>query len=147
MLEEKEEVELSDVPFDYPLCLNRQCPKASTCLRQLVEQRLGDDVEYLVIVSPKRVAAAEGNCPYYRSCTKVRYAKGLMHILNNLTRKQTGAVVAHLTARFSRRTYYRIRTGERRLSPSEQEEILDILKTYGVTAIEDFDAYYEDFLW
>jgi hypothetical protein len=143
----EEEVELSEVPFDYPICLNRQCPKASTCLRQLVEQRLGDDIEYWVIVSPKRTVTAKDNCPYYRCCTKVRYAKGLKNILSNLTRKQMSAVVADLTVRFSRRTYYRIRTGERRLSPSEQEEILDILKSCGVTAIDDFDAYYEDFLW
>lgn len=38
----EEEHHFTNVPYNYPLCLNRQCPKASTCLRQLVEQEVPD---------------------------------------------------------------------------------------------------------
>lgn len=143
----EEEINFSQVPFNYPLCLNRQCPKSSICLRQLVEQCVPDDVEQLIIVNPKRIAASESNCPYYRSSAKVRYAKGLMTILDSLTRSQMRTVVSRLIAHFSRRTYYRIRKGERSLSPFEQKEILNILKSCGVTVSKDFDSYFEEYDW
>jgi len=48
---------------------------------------------------------------------------------------------------FGRRTYYRIRKGERLLTPSEQQRILNILKNYGATHLQNFDAYVEDYDW
>lgn len=143
----EEELNFSQVPFNYPLCLNRQCPKASTCLRQLAEQSLPGDVEQLMIVNPKRIAAAESNCPYYRSSERVRYAKGFIGILDNLTHSQMRIVVSRLIGHFSRRTYYRIRKGERPLSPLEQKEILNILKNCGVIVSKDFDSYFEEYDW
>ena len=48
---------------------------------------------------------------------------------------------------FGRRTYYRIRKGERLLTPSEQQRILNILKNCGATHLQNFDAYVEDYDW
>lgn len=59
----KEEHYFPNVPHNYPLCLNRQCPKASTCLRQLVEQEVADNVEYWVIISPKYQAKLKVHVP------------------------------------------------------------------------------------
>ena len=135
------------MPHDYPLCLNRQCPQAATCLRQIVEREVPDSVEYWVVLSPKHQATLTGDCPYYRSSAKVSYAKGFMNILDNLPRKQLQSVIAHLISHFSQRTYYRIRKGERLLSPSEQQQVLNILKRCGVTGLQEFDGYVEDYEW
>lgn len=143
----KEERNFSDVPYNYPLCLNRQCPKAATCLRQLVEQETPDSVEFWMIISPKHQATLEGDCPYYRPNTKVRYAKGFMNILENLPQKQVQHATSLLINRFSQRTYYRIRKGERLLSPSEQQDVLSIFKKCGVTKMQGFDAYAEYYEW
>ena len=105
----EEEHHFTNVPYNYPLCLNRQCPKASTCLRQLVEQEVPDSAEYWVVISPK-----------YQ---------------------------AKLKEYFSRRTYYRIRKGERLLSPAEQRDVQKILKQCGATGKQEFDAYVEDYEW
>ena len=48
---------------------------------------------------------------------------------------------------FSRRTYYRVRKGERPLSPSEQQVVLNALKRCGVKEPKDFDAYFEEYDW
>ena len=128
----EEEHHFTNVPYNYPLCLNRQCPKASTCLRQLVEQEVPDSAEYWVVISPKYQAKLKGACPHYRSSQKVQYAKGCMNILDNLP---------------SRRTYYRIRKGERLLSPAEQRDVQKILKQCGATGKQEFDAYVEDYEW
>ena len=129
------------------MCLNRQCPQANTCLRQLTEQSVPENIEHWVIISPKLLASIKGDCPHYRSNTKVRYAKGFIGILDCIPHKQMQTVVAHLMSYLSRRTYYRTRKGERLLSPAEQQHILNILKNCGVTYPEKFDAYIEDYDW
>ncbi|WP_455591245.1 DUF6078 family protein [Bacteroides sp.] len=143
----KEEHDFSQVPCNYTLCLNSQCPKASTCLRQLIEQETTDSIKYLVIINPKHLSTLTGECPYYRCSTKVLYAKGLIGMLDSLPRKQMDRVVSLIIRRFSQRTYYRIRKGERLLSPSEQQEIITIFQKCGVDGIQQFDAYIEDYEW
>ena len=89
----------------------------------------------------------KGGCPHYRSSTKVRYAQGFIGILENLPYKQMQTVILHLMNYLGRRTYYRARKGERLLSPSEQQHILNILRNCGVTTTQEFDAYVEDYDW
>lgn len=143
----KEKFDFSIVPYEYPMCLNRKCPKAATCLRQLAEQYVPENIKYWTIVSPKHLATQECDCPYYRPSKKVRYAKGFIGILDNLSHRQTEEIIPYLIGYFSRRTYYRIRKGERLLFPSEQEAILNILKKHGVTGSLEFDAYIDDYEW
>ena len=143
----KEELDLSTMPFQYSLCLNRQCPKASTCLRQLVEEHIPDDVQYWSIISPKHLNKLSGDCPYYRSSTKVRFAKGFISILEELPHKQMRTVINHLISFFNRRTYYRTRKGERPLSPAEQQSVMGIIKNCGITNPLEFDTYYDDYDW
>lgn len=136
-----------EVPVHYTLCLNNQCPKADTCLRQIVERKLTDDVQYMAIVNPKHLATLKGDCPFYRSNAKVLYAKGMKRMLDNLSQKQMRSVVPRLIRLFSKRTYYRIRNGERLLAPSEQRKVLDIMKACGATETQKFDAYEEMIEW
>lgn len=143
----EKEHNLTHVPHDYPVCLNRECPKASTCLRQIVEQELPDSVEYLVVINPRNQNTLKGDCPHYRSNAKVRYAKGFTKLLESLPHKQMQNIIPLIVSRFSQRTYYRIRKGERLLSPAEQEDLLNIFRRCGVTQVPEFDAYVEDYVW
>ena len=108
----KEEISFTQVPFDYPLCLNGQCPKAATCLRQLAMQSMPTEKDYWKIISPKRLATVKGECPFYRSSQKARYAKGFMNMLNSLPYNKRGIAIANLIAGFGQRTYYRARKGD-----------------------------------
>lgn len=143
----KEKHDLLEAPSSYHLCLKRECPKASTCLRQLVEQEISDSVEYWTIISPKYQATQKGDCPHYRSNVKVTYAKGFVGMLENMPNKQMRSVIPHLIGYFGQRTYYRVRKGERLLSPSEQKGLQNILKRCGVTEPPKYDAYVEDYAW
>lgn len=140
-------IDYAQAPHSYALCLNRECPQSGTCLRQLVEQSVPADVQNWFIISPKYLASLKGTCPHYRSATKVRFAKGFIKMLENLPYKQMQIVIAHLSNHFSRRTYYRLRKGERLLSPNEQQGVLNILKNCGVSHPKDFDAYVEAYDW
>ena len=143
----EEKIDFEKVPYQYPICLNRQCLKASTCLRQITEQSVPENIKHWIIVSPKHLASIEGNCPYYRSNKKIQYAKGFIGMLENLPYKQMQTVILHLMSYFGRRTYYRSRKGERLLSLSEQQHVLNILKNCGVSTPQQFDAYVEDYDW
>lgn len=141
------EINFSKVPFSYNICLNRECPQANTCLRQLAEQSAPDDIQSWTILSPKYLASLKDACPHYRSDTKVLFAKGFIKLLEDLPYKQMQAAVAQLSGYFGRRTYYRIRKGERLLSPSEQEMVLSILKNCGVSSHKGFDDYIKEYDW
>ena len=143
----KEEISFTQVPFDYPLCLNGQCPKAATCLRQLAMQSMPTEKDYWKIISPKRLATVKGECPFYRSSQKARYAKGFMNMLNSLPYNKRGIAIANLIAGFGQRTYYRARKGERLLTPDEQQAVLNIIKRHNATTSQEFDGYEEDYLW
>ncbi|UQT33973.1 DUF6078 family protein [Parabacteroides distasonis] len=80
----------------------------------------------------------KGTCPYYRPNKKVRYAAGFVSLLESLPHKQMLSVIPGLMRHFSRRTYYRVRKGERPLSPSEQQVVLNALKRCGVKRAKRF---------
>jgi len=68
-------------------------------------------------------------------------------MLDAIPHKQMQSAISDLMGYFGRRTYYRSRKGERLLSPSEQQDVLRILKNCGVTSPLDFDLYIEDYNW
>ena len=141
-------INFSQIPYNYPICLNQECSKAATCLRRLAEQSMPTDVLHWPFISPKHLATNEGDCQYYRPSTKVRYAKGFTQILENLPHNQMQRVISNLIVHFGRRAYYRFRKGEHLLSPSEQQTVLDIILVYCKgSQILDFDAYVDGFNW
>ncbi|MCD8269753.1 MAG: DUF6078 family protein [Parabacteroides sp.] len=143
----KQTFEPGNVPQGYPLCLNRECPHASTCLKQLAEQAMPDDKKYWNIISPRYQAAQQGECSDYRPDKKIYYAQGFMNILGELTVNQYNSVVLGLIRMFGKRSYYRVRKGERLLSPAEQKKVQNLFKRNGVEQPWEFDAYIEDYEW
>lgn len=142
-----EQQDLMEVPYEYPMCLNRECPKAATCLRQQVEREAPEDMKYWTVISPKHLSGLKGACPYYRSNEKVDYAKGFLRCLDELPNRQMKNVISHLISKFGQRSYYRIRKGERLLSPAEQKVVFNIFKRYGVSDLLKFDAYIKGYEW
>ena len=143
----KEEIDFNQIPFDYPLCLNERFPQADGCLRQLSVESMPAEKDCWSIISPKRLATIKGDCPFFRSSRKVRYAKGFMNILDNLPYNQRRSIIVSLIAYFGQRTYYRSRKGERLLTPDEQQAVLNIIKRHNATTSQEFDGYEEDYLW
>lgn len=143
----EEIIEYSIVPFGFLMCLNRECSKSDNCLRQLVERSVPQEIERWNIVSLKYLAALTDDCPYYKAAEKVRFAKGFIQMLENLPYKQMQLAVHRLMDFFGRRMYYRVRKGERLLSPAEQQNIQNILGSCGVSQPQKFDAYIERYEW
>lgn len=143
----EKELEFSDVPNNFLWCIDRQCPKSETCLRQMAERLAPTSLVQYSIINPKHIASLGSECPYYCPNTKVQYAKGFLGILENLTAKQARFFAQRIISNSSRRTYYRVRSGERPLSPAEQESIQNVLKECEATVPMKFDSYYYDYFW
>ena len=140
-------IESSQIPFEYPLCSNNTCSNANTCLHQLAEQSFSDTYQTCVYLNPKMLAKIDGACSYYKSNTKVKYAKGMMNMLNDMPHKQMKGFVRSLKENFSSRTYYRMRKGERLLSPSEQEQVIQLAESNGANIVQVFDEYVLKYQW
>lgn len=136
--------EQTTVPSYYDMCVVSECPKASTCLRHVALQS-ADNVRFSIF-NP-RMLDTSGSCPHYDKAEKVLYAKGFKSVMGKLPFNVHERVAATLRAHFSERTYYRIRKGERLLSPDEQKAVRRILTRFGYTEPWEFDAYVEDYLW
>ena len=85
----EKELAFSDVPNNFLWCINRQCSKAETCLRQLAERLSPEELISCSAINPKHLAKFKNECPYFCSNKQVRYARGFLGILENLTSKQT----------------------------------------------------------
>ena len=135
------------VPNNYTLCIKGDCPKAATCLRYAATEMMPAEVQRWSIVSPAYLAQTEGECPVYRSAEKVRYARGFVRMMSELTVKQAHAVKESIIATFGMAMYYRMRKGTRLITPTEQETIYNLLEQQGITERPAFDTYTEDYLW
>ena len=134
------------VPNNYTLCIKGDCPKAVMCLRYKATLMIPADVMKWSILSPAYLAQTEGECPHYRSAEKVKYARGFVRMMSALTVKQAHVVKDSIVATFGMNMYYRMRRGERLITPTEQETIYQLLEQQGVTTRPEFDAYIEDYL-
>ena len=78
---------------------------------------------------------AAAGCTYFRPIRKVRYARGLKNVLKQLEQLPYDRAVAAKQAikgNFATRTYYRVRSGERLVSPDEQAKIARVLRAWGL---------------
>ena len=135
------------VPNNYTLCIKGDCPKAANCLRHVSVAMMPAEVERWQIVSPAYLAQMGGECPHYRSAEKVQYARGFVRMMSAMTVHQAHAFKGDSLAAFGMNMYYRMRRGERLITPTEQEAIYQMLEKQGVTTRPEFDAYVEDYLW
>lgn len=135
------------IPVNYTLCIKSDCPKAAMCLHYKATQMIPADVMKWSILSPAYLAQTEGECPLYRSAEKVLYARGFVRMMSAFTVKQAHALKDSIIATFGMNMYYRMRRGERLITPTEQEAIYQMLEKQGITTRPEFDAYIEDYLW
>ena len=143
----KDTIDYSEIPTNYIVCLNRECSKADSCLRQLVAEIIPSEVKQINIINPKYLTTFKSDCPYYKVAEKMRYAKGFIKMLENMTYKQMQNVTPSLKAHFGRMMYFRMRKGDRLISPAEQQDLLVIVERYGISQPQDFDEYIEKYEW
>ena len=132
---------------NYLLCFINECPRRATCLRWLVGQELQSNDYNILSVNPMHPEVKANKCALYREKKHVRYAKGMMHFYDEMTRSQEIGIKHRLIVHYGRRQYYEYRRGERLISPEMQAFIGQVCKDYGYTKELRYDGWQDDYAW
>lgn len=132
---------------NYLLCFINECPRRATCLRWLVGQELQSNDYNILSVNPMHPEVKANKCALYREKKHVRYAKGMMHFYDEMTRSQEIGIKHRLIVHYGRRQYYEYRRGERLISPEMQAFIGQVCKEHGYTKEPRYDGWQDDYAW
>ena len=132
---------------NYLLCFINECPRRASCLRWLVGQELQSNDYNILSVNPMHPEVKANKCALYREKKHVRYAKGMMHFYNEMTRSQEIGIKHRLIVHYGRRQYYEYRRGERLISPEMQAFIGQVCKEHGYTKEPHYDGWQDDYAW
>jgi len=132
---------------NYLLCFINECPRRATCLRWLVGQELQSNEYNILSVNPMHPDVKANKCALYREKKHVRYAKGMMHFYDEMTRSQEIGIKHRLIVHYGRRQYYEYRRGERLISPEMQAFISQVCKEHGYTKEPRYDGWQDDYAW
>ena len=138
-------LELKNIPWEYELCFNENCPLREKCLHYQAymlqpAKRLGGPAIY-----PS--AWKSGECSRFTEAKLIQKAWGFEHLYDNVPNnlKSTARKRVHAYLGSAQSAYYRVHHGERMLSPCKQRDILDIVAQFGSTEGISFDHYVTDF--
>ena len=132
---------------NYLLCFINECPRRAACLRWLVGQELQSNDYNILSVNPMHPEVKANKCALYREKKHVRYAKGMMHFYDEMTRSQEVGIKHRLIVHYGRRQYYEYRRGERLISPEMQAFIGQVCKEHGYTKEPHYDGWQDDYAW
>lgn len=125
------------------LCLNSECPQASTCRRFVYAQSIPEEEHSFSVFNPTYLSQLT-SCPHYWSSDLVNYAKGFIHLLETLPAGDSKTLKCALISRYGRKNYYRYRKGELLLPPDEQELITNLVRQICPSVLSvEFDEYVE----
>lgn len=135
-------------PTEYPVCTSESCTQRTHCLHALVAPEvLGKSRIYSQINAHHPDYQEGAACAFYRSDTPERYARGFARAMNELSRKNYDACTNYMIGRNSKTQFYRLKRGDLPLSPREQREIVETLRSYGYEGDEPFDRYEMRYTW
>lgn len=142
----KSAFQLSDVPGNFPLCLNESCPQATKCLHYMVRKMVPSNQLVLHVFNPEAVTGGKG-CEFFRAHKPECYAFGFEGMQEKMLPNQYAMFKEMLIARFSRNRFFVRRRGEFPIPPKEQEYIRKVLQQIGADPEMDFDRYEERINW
>jgi hypothetical protein len=141
-----ENFDYSVVPRGFGHCM-ASCPQAATCLRHIAYEHLPADKAFVRMLVPHMAEQTQGKCKYYCSNAKVRYAKGLARIIDELSVKQAAAFRERMIGKMGRKHYYASRKGDRLLPPAKQKQVRSVLRSLRAPDENCFDGYTDCFVW
>ena len=136
----------TSIPSGYAVCQHSDCPKAETCLHQIVYPAMLEKNDILSVLNPER-CSKDANCKFYRSNKPIIYARGFSHFQKRMFPGQYDHFSMILMKVFGRTAYYERRRGATALTPKEQRIVLNALKEVGVTEEMQFESYEENTNW
>lgn len=125
------------------VCQKADCPLSGVCARHADYLEALATEETVLVLNPEKVNPDANGCPHMLKKERQRIAYGFKKLLSEVPKKHLN----YLYCRFpynSQSSYDRRRRGLYGMNPSEQEQILEIFKRYGVDTSIGFDRYQEE---
>ena len=134
-----------DVPDQWAVCPNDQCPRAQECLRHRAYTLMPASEKQRLSVMPQ--AWQSGECTEFAEDRPQQLAWGMKRLFNGIPEWKATAIRHELYDLFgAERTYYRFRRGEYVITPKQQQDIADLFARHGITEPRQYDyavtAYY-----
>ena len=136
-----------EIPIDYAVCQQQDCPRAGKCLHQIAYRPLIEQPATVLRLLNPTLCTRDGACPYFRDSAPVTYARGFTGMQSRMFPAQYQQFMSILMSHFGRNPYFERRRGEFPLSPKEQRIVLNALRRVGVTEELRFDHYEESVNW
>ena len=130
-----------NIPSSFAVCYLANCPRKDKCLRYLVLQGVLSKKTIAYTVLPSALHD-DGACVHYRESIPVIMAYGFKGLFANVKKADVAPLrVEVMNSLGSHGSYYRYNKGEKYLTPSQQEAVLNIFRKYGYTSNLQFDGY------
>ena len=141
----EKQLEYKNIPWEYPLCFNEACKLRESCMHYQAYKLHPKERLTGPAVLPS--AWQDGECQRYSETKLVKKAWGFSNIYNNVPNYQKAEARRRVKSYFSwgNGPYYRYHHGENKLSPRQQQDIMQILSTFGNTEGLEFDHYEMDY--
>lgn len=132
------------LPSTWTYCFNEHCPHHQDCIRYITGKYVDDATDRGSCVFPN--ACRNGRtCRFFKQARVVTFAWGFDKLFYNV-RQRDSALLRTLMKSFlgSHSAYYRYADGRHKLTPEQQNGIIDIFRKRGYNEDLVFDHYVEE---
>ena len=138
-----QELRAEDVPSSWLICYNNECPMRDECLRYYVAPIVGSNLDHGPAVYPS--ALVDGKCRFYVDKQPIRLAWGFRPLFTKVRHEDYATLRWKVMALFSSDSkFFRYNRGDFKLTPEQQQEVLDIFRRKGYDTTDMHFAHYED---
>lgn len=78
-----------EIPIDYAVCQQQDCPRAEKCLHQIAYRPLIEQPATVLRLLNPTLCTRDGACPYFRDSAPVTYARGFTGYRAGCSRRNT----------------------------------------------------------
>lgn len=136
----------SEVPSDWALCFQNDCPLHEDCQRWVA----GSYAPKRVMVRPCIIGGgtSENGCRHYVKAEPLTLAYGFNDLFGSVRRNEYDMLFRKVIQIFgSRSSYYRCKRGERPTMPSQQEALRNLFISYGYSDVVEFQRTQETYVF
>ena len=134
----------SDVPHNWPICFQNECPLSAHCLRRRVAELAPEGLMYHACVLP--AAHVGETCRLYVEAQPVGMAHGMTRLFADVKPWDLQALRHSIIGIFgSRAQFYRYRDGRYDITPEQQARVAAAFRHHGYTQPPVFDSMTEQY--
>lgn len=139
-MKQYEDFSYDQLPSSWMFCFRDECPKAEECILHLSGKFIPKDMEWGRAIFPTAVKA--NGCSHFKKIRKIHAAYGFKKLFEEVKRKDDKPLRDRMKEYLgSQKTYYRYNSGERLLTPEQQQWIISLFNKFGYTENLEFDHY------